>query len=1207
MGSFHQILPHASNFQINNPIFTTGVTNVTYIGSHHAQDHAISLSNVLKCPAPSQYFVGREDTLNKLSRIFSEPTMTLWSTNTEVIQDFVTNHLKSRLNFKYPCVFLDASSAQALNEKLTNKIREQALPNKFLLVLENANESAVADYIPNLSNSPILVTSTQPDIRSLASFTACEFQLPDAVTQQKMKEVLSSIKKVLEGRQQVVTLVANGGTGKTQTVLQFVFNNISRFSNIWFFNAASNDTIAANFKELGSAAGIGKDVKAVRDFLGRRNENWLCIFDNADDKQVILKKYIPRCSHGNVIVTSRLKEILQIASPGCHIDLRDLDRDDAVELLLKHSGQRRSKENQDLAAQIVDAFGYHALAISTAGAYIAITPTCTVENYLTHFNKKKTKILNYQMKSLNAYQLTILDAFQLSFDKLSHSTQYLMQICAYLHPTDIPIEMFTRAAVFTGSDTSLVDLNPPTEAIHGLEDFLSLFVKEEAWDDSVVELCQLSLASYDEVNKSLSIHPIIHTCVQETVVNGGYMSQTAILLLGRATPFGGAIEDHRFRHQLLIQASSLQADNLPTVHIQICLAKIFFENGFWEKSEKMQQKVLAQCKEVLGEHHPDTLKSMSYLCSIYHKQGKLNAAQQLGEQVFAQCKNVLGEHHPDTLNSMSHLANTYYKQWKLDAAQQLGEESLAQHKEVLGEHHPGTLTIMSSLASTHHEQGKLDAAQQLGEEVLASYKEVLGEHHPYTLTSMTSLAHTYCKQGKLDAALCLREQVLAQSKEVLGEYHPDTLTSMGNLANTYYRQGKLDAAQQLDEQVLAQCKDLFGEHHPSTLISMSSLVKIYYDQGKLDAAQQLGEQVLTQRKELLGEHHPDTLISMSSLAQIYNKQGKLDTAKQLGEESLAQHKEVFGEHHPGTLISMSNLVKIYYDQGKLDAAQQLGEQVLTQRKELLGEHHPDTLMSMSNLANTYYKQGKLHAAQQLGEESLAQRKEVLGEHHSSMLSSMGNLANTYYKQRKLDAALQLHAKVLAQHKEVLGEQHPFTLTSISNFTGTYHKQRKLDAAQQLCEEALAQCKEVLGQQHPDTLRAMSYLASTYHNQGKLEEAQQLGEEVLEHHKEVLGAHHPDTLSSMRRLAHTYHKQGKRDAAKQLQQGIEVINLLQTDFSNKQLYGGSAHVHKPKAPSQNTDHVSTAQNAASDSRLKSFLSHQSKQFKFWKRSKPTPAP
>ncbi|KAE9387602.1 hypothetical protein BT96DRAFT_867311, partial [Gymnopus androsaceus JB14] len=682
MGSSRQILSHASNFQIYNSVFTTEGAKVTYNGPQltedGSQDHAISLSNVLKCPSPSQNFVGRQDTLEKLSKIFSEPTMTLWSRNKEVVHDFVENHLRSSLKFKYPCVFLDASTAQSLNATLALKVRKQSISNEFLLVLENADGSVVEDYIPSLPDSPILVTSTQPAICTLASSTACEFQLSDCATQQEMQKVLRSVEKALEPRQRVATIVANGGTGKTQIVLQFVFNNISRFSNIWFFDATSNDSLAANFKELGSAAGVIEEVKNVRDFLGRINQNWLCIFDNADDKQIILKDYIPSCSHGNVIVTSRLKETLGIASPGCHVELNDLTREDAVELLMRHSHDERSKKNCDLAIQIVDAFGCHALAVATAGAYIGITPTCKLENYLTHFNKKRSKILNYKTRSLDVYQLTVLDAFLLSFDKLHYSTQYLMQICAYLHPTDIPIEIFTRAAAFSGSDTSCVNLNPPTKAINIMEEFFSLFVEENLWDESVIELCQVSLASYDGVKNSLAFHPVIHTCVQETITieKREYMTQTALLLLARATPLGGSIEDHTFRRQLLVQASSIQTDDLPTVHVKICLAEIFWHNGLWAKSERLEEEVFLQYKKILGEHHPDTLVSMNNLAHTYRKQEKLNAAEQLQEQVLVQRKKVLGDYHPDTLASMSHLANTYHKQGKLDTAQQLQEQVL---------------------------------------------------------------------------------------------------------------------------------------------------------------------------------------------------------------------------------------------------------------------------------------------------------------------------------------------------------------------------------------------------------------------------------------------------------------------------------------------------------------------------------------------------
>ncbi len=246
-----------------------------------------------------------------------------------------------------------------------------------------------------------------------------------------------------------------------------------RFMHVWFFDAASNATLAADFKKLSKAAGIGESVNDVQDFLRRMKEDWLLIFDNADDPKVELSKYIPRCNHGNIIITSRLTEVNQIASPGAHLDFFDLEQNEAVNLLLKHAYQNSDNNNQQLVFDIVNALGCQALAVATAGAYIASNPTCTLSNYLSRFNQKRTELLNYKIKSLDDYQKTVFSAFQLSFDQLSLSTQFFMQICAFFHHTAIPVEVFNRAAAFTGDD--LEPEEEETPAIEELKHFLSLF------------------------------------------------------------------------------------------------------------------------------------------------------------------------------------------------------------------------------------------------------------------------------------------------------------------------------------------------------------------------------------------------------------------------------------------------------------------------------------------------------------------------------------------------------------------------------------------------------------------------------------------------------------------------------------------------------------------------------------------------------------
>lgn len=222
----------------------------------------------------------------------------------------------------------------------------------------------------------------------------------------------------------------------------------------------------------------------------------MCIFDNADDRKVDLENYIPRCNHGNIIVTSRLTEISQINSPGCNVEFGNLDQKNAIKLLLNHAHSENSEMNVMLGSKIVDALECHPLAVSTAGAYIHANVTCTLANYLTRFNKKRREVLNYRRRTLDQYQRSIYSAFQLSFEQLSHPTQLLMQICGHLHPMAIPMEIFTRAAVFTGSEIEMADLDPPNQGISLMMEFLDLFKEEGTWDESVDELCKLSLASY---------------------------------------------------------------------------------------------------------------------------------------------------------------------------------------------------------------------------------------------------------------------------------------------------------------------------------------------------------------------------------------------------------------------------------------------------------------------------------------------------------------------------------------------------------------------------------------------------------------------------------------------------------------------------------------------------------------------------------------
>ncbi|MGB8201753.1 MAG: tetratricopeptide repeat protein, partial [Pseudonocardiaceae bacterium] len=68
------------------------------------------------------------------------------------------------------------------------------------------------------------------------------------------------------------------------------------------------------------------------------------------------------------------------------------------------------------------------------------------------------------------------------------------------------------------------------------------------------------------------------------------------------------------------------------------------------------EDTLTRHRRVLGEDHPDTLRSATTLTATLGRLGQHGLARQLAEDTLTRCRQVLGEDHPDTLRSVHSLA-----------------------------------------------------------------------------------------------------------------------------------------------------------------------------------------------------------------------------------------------------------------------------------------------------------------------------------------------------------------------------------------------------------------------------------------------------------------------------------------------------------------------------------------------------------------------
>ncbi|KAJ7686114.1 hypothetical protein B0H17DRAFT_940725 [Mycena rosella] len=252
-------------------------------------------------------------------------------------------------------------------------------------------------------------------------------------------------------------------------------------------------------------------------WLTSRVEEWLLVFDNADDPDIVLNDFLPQCHHGNIIITSRNPELCVYA--GSHSCVSDMEEEDAVALLLSSAAQKTTIGTQQFAKEIVQALYYFPLAIVQAGAFISKAQN--LDRYLALYTKNQARLLSEKpAQSHDRYAWTVYTTWQMSFDKLKASAAMFLQHCAFLHYNGISEEIFSRASEYTfpSEGPSKEELQEPLE-------FLSHFLGPSGeWDslefsNMTNEVQAYSLISFDMEKKLFSIHPLVHTWSRTTVCN----------------------------------------------------------------------------------------------------------------------------------------------------------------------------------------------------------------------------------------------------------------------------------------------------------------------------------------------------------------------------------------------------------------------------------------------------------------------------------------------------------------------------------------------------------------------------------------------------------------------------------------------------------------------------------------------------------------
>ncbi|KAG8762929.1 hypothetical protein FRC11_006970, partial [Ceratobasidium sp. 423] len=617
-----------------------------------------------------------------------------------------------------------------------------------------------------------------------------------------------------------------GGSGKTQLALKVVEQTRNQWVEVLYVDGTSRETIESSLKGFSEAKNVGHAYQDAMGWLESCLGRWLIVFDNLDEPSTHkhIHNYIPSGTHGSILITTRLVDLKFLAKgPGsaCHIS-PGMKPEESLALLTKVAGLTdqhlpdvEMKEAVALLERRQD-FGYLALAIVHAGAYIGHSAGLKISKYRKLFRSQRQRMLEGYSKlfiRVDDYTKTVYTTWEMCYNLLRRDSRPMLWLMAFLHHNFITEEIFERATTNILDPRTRIFLIPPTETVKKanshVKQYLSRFFDPTSgWDspqflEVIGEIASYSLIEFDRMNDAYNIHVLVQDWVKIKIEQEPELAlECTAALLSLSIGFD---ESRNFLVGLEIHLNCFLSNKRPTAHdYHRQFAKVYQELKQWQRVEDLESNVYREMNQALGEKHVYTPGCMIDLASTYLIRGSLNQAEDLQTKALNIQKEVLGLDHPHTQRSITNLASIYLKQGRLDDAEQLQLHALNpttqqplplprnpsgpsqevmrfeplapdQQELIVERDYLNMLRAKANLASVHSNRGRLSQAENLQIEVLNAYLGKFTEEHLDTIASMLNLASTYCKQSRWDESEGLLLRAAELQTKILGKEEPDTL------------------------------------------------------------------------------------------------------------------------------------------------------------------------------------------------------------------------------------------------------------------------------------------------------------------------------------------------------------------------------------------------------------------------------------------------
>ncbi|MGH3974401.1 MAG: FxSxx-COOH system tetratricopeptide repeat protein, partial [Pseudonocardiaceae bacterium] len=467
-------------------------------------------------------------------------------------------------------------------------------------------------------------------------------------------DLLAELRESLQsgGATVVRALHGMGGIGKTAVAIEY---------------ALIPDRLAQLAHTLDLADPTDTVASAVSSLLGalRGRQRWLLIYDNAEDPRA-LTEYLPG-GKGHVLITSRNPNWHELATP---VSVDVFDRQESISLLRQWVARLSELDASRIAAALEDL----PLAVHQAAAYLAETG-CAVQEYLELLASRAADVLTQGTPV--TYSASLAASWQVAFERLAADEPAaldLLSLAAQLAPEPIPYTLFTAHPDRLPEPLATAAGDPL--AFAGLTRLLR----------------RRALARISADN--LQLHRLVQAILRNRPGSGTDTEKlaAALALLRGAVPddpwnnpAGWLTWRQLLPHVLAATDTGRGLDSASSVDASWLLSRagVYLQSrGEPRPARPLVERAFELNQRLLGEDHPETLRSAHNLAGDLHALGQFERARQLDEGTLARRRRVLSEDHPETLESANNLAGDLHALGQFERARQLDEDTLARRRRV---------------------------------------------------------------------------------------------------------------------------------------------------------------------------------------------------------------------------------------------------------------------------------------------------------------------------------------------------------------------------------------------------------------------------------------------------------------------------------------------------------------------------------------------